>query len=54
MFENNWKTKRHLSVELIPNKMHEITLKLVITQKQYVDGSYWVVATNYWWVEGNF
>ena len=34
--------------------MHEATFKLVLTQKQYVDRSYWVVATNYWWIVGNF
>ena len=42
------------SVEIIYNKMHEATFKLVLTQRQYVDRSYWVVATNYWWIVGNF
>ena len=41
------------SVKLISNKMHEATFKLDITQKQYVDRSYWVVATSYWWIVGN-
>ena len=35
------------SVKLIYNKMHEATFKLVLTQRQYVDRSYRVVATNY-------
>ena len=34
--------------------MHEATFKLVWTQRQYVDRSYWVVATNYWWIVGIF
>ena len=42
------------SVKLISNKMHEKTFKLVLTQRQYVDRSYWVVATNYWCIVGNF
>ena len=41
-------------VKLIYNKMHEATFKLVLTQRQYVDRSYWVVTTNYWWIVGNF
>ena len=42
------------SVKLISNKIHEATFKLVLTQRQYVDRSYLVVATNYWWIVGNF
>ena len=40
------------SVKLFSNKMHKATFKLVLTQRQYVDRSYWVVATNHWrkWV----
>ena len=34
--------------------MHEATFKLVLTQRQDVDRSYWVVTTNYWLIVGNF
>ena len=34
--------------------MHEATFKLVLTQRQYVDRSYWVVAKNHWKIVGNF
>ena len=34
--------------------MHEATFKLVLTQRQYVDRSYWVVATNHWKIVGTF
>ena len=37
----------HFSVKLISNKIHEATFKLVLTQRQYVDRSYLVVATIY-------
>ena len=33
--------------------MYDATFKLGLTQRQYVDLLYWVVATNYWWVAGN-
>ena len=34
--------------------MHEATFKLVLTQRQYVDRSYWGVATNHWRIVGIF
>ena len=34
-------------VKLISSEMHEAILKLVLTQRQYVDRSYSVVATTY-------
>ena len=40
-------TTFQFSVIIISNKMHEATFKLVLTQRQYVDRSYWVVATHY-------
>ena len=33
-------TTFQFSVKLISNRMHEATFKLVLTQRQYVDGSY--------------
>ena len=33
-------TTFQFSVKLFPNKMHEATFKLVLTQRQYVDRSY--------------
>ena len=33
-------TTSQFSVKLFSNKMHEATFKLVLTQRQYVDGSY--------------
>ena len=42
------------SAKLILNKMHETSFKLVLTQRQFVDRSYWVAATNCWWIVGNF
>ena len=39
-------TTFQFSVKLSSNKMHEATFKLVLTQRQYVDRSYLVVATN--------
>ena len=45
-------TTFQFSVKLISNKMHEATFKLVLTQRKYVDRSYWVVATNYWLIVG--
>ena len=47
-------TTFQFSVKLISNRMQEAKFKLVLTQRQYVDGSYWVVATNYWWIAGIF
>ena len=47
-------TTFQFSVKLISNRMHEAIFKLVLTQRQYVDGSYWVAATNYWWIVGIF
>ena len=47
-------TTFQFSVKLISHKMHEATFKPVLTQIQYVDRSYWVVATNYRWIVGNF
>ena len=47
-------TNMQFPVKLISNKMHEATFKLVLTQRQYVDSSYRVVATNYIWIVGNF
>ena len=47
-------TTFQFSAKLISNKMQEATFKLVLTQRQYVDRSYWVVATNHWWIVGNF
>ena len=47
-------TTFQFSVKLISNKIHEATFKLVLTQRQHVDRSYLVVATNYWWIVGNF
>ena len=35
------------SVKRIFNKMHEASFKLVLTQRQYVDRSHSVFATNY-------
>ena len=43
-----------LSFKLFSNKMHEAAFKQVLTQRQYVDRSYWVVATNHWRIVGNF
>ena len=40
-------TTFQFSVKLITNKMHGGTFKLVLTQRQYVDRSYRVVATYY-------
>ena len=40
-------TTFQFSVKLLSHKMHEATFKLVLTQIQYVDRSYSVVATNY-------
>ena len=40
-------TTFQFSIKLISNKMHESTFKLVLTQRQYVDRSYRVVATHY-------
>ena len=34
------------SVKFFSNKMYEATVKLVLTQRQYVDRSYRVVASN--------
>ena len=34
------------SAKLFSNKKHDATFKLVLTQKQYVDRSYWVIATS--------
>ena len=39
MYAGKQNTTFQFSVELISNKMHETTLKLVITQKQYADCS---------------
>ena len=47
-------TTFQFSVKIISNKIHEATFKLVLTQRQHVDRSYLVVATNYWWIVGNF
>ena len=47
-------TTFQFSVKLFSNKMHEATVKLVLTQRQYVDRSYWVVASNHWRIVGNF
>ena len=44
---NKQNTTFQLSVKLISNKIHEATFKLVLTQRQYTDRSYLVVATNY-------
>ena len=38
-------TTFQFSVKLISNKMHEAIFKLVLTQRQYVDRLYRVVAT---------
>ena len=48
--------KHHLSVSVkrISNKMHEASFKLVLTQRQYVERSHSVVATNFLWIVGNF
>ena len=40
-------TTFQFSVKIFSNKMHEATVKLVLTQKQYVDRSYLVVASNH-------
>ena len=40
-------TTFQFSVNLISNKMHEAIFKLILTQRQYVDRSYRVVATYY-------
>ena len=40
-------TTFQFSVKLFSNKMHEATFKLDLTQRQYVNGSYLVVATNH-------
>ena len=40
-------TTFQFSVKLFSNKMHEATFKLVLTQRQYVDRSFRVVATYY-------
>ena len=40
-------TTFQFSVKLISNKMHDATFTPVLTQRQYVDRSYRVVATNY-------
>ena len=42
------------SVKVFSNKMHEVTFKLILTQRQYVDSSYWVVAINHRRILGNF
>ena len=47
-------TTFQFSVKLFFNKMHIAPFKLVLTQRQYVDRSYWVVATNQWKIVGNF
>ena len=39
-------TTFQFSVKLFSNKMQEATFKLVLTQRQYIDRSYYVVATN--------
>ena len=39
-------TTFQFSVKLIFQKMHEATFKLVLSQRQYVNRSYGVVATN--------
>ena len=41
-------TTSQFSVKHISNKMHQAKFKLALTLIQYVDHSYWVVATNYW------
>ena len=47
-------TTLQFSVKLISNKIREATFKLMLTQRQYVDRSNLVVATNYCWIVGNF
>ena len=47
-------TTFQFSFKLFSNKIHEATFKLVLTQIQYVDRSYCVVATNHRRIVGNF
>ena len=53
-YNDKQNTTFQFSVKRISNKMHEATFKLVLTQRQYVDRSYWVVATNHLRIVCNF
>ena len=46
-------TTFQFSVKIFSNKMHEVTFKPVLTQRHYVDSSYWVVAINHRRILGN-
>ena len=45
MFANKWLTKHHPSG--FGQTYLEVTFKLILTQREYVDRSYCVVATNH-------